>query len=395
MMSSRREIRLNVLKSIGRLTSQRPEAPLRGNARVLLIRPDHIGDVLLTTPALALLRQSMPSAYLAALVGPWSADVIRRGPPINAVSTCEFPGFTRRSSRWVGEPYFELRRARELRRQHFDLAIIARPDHWWGALLAAAAGIPHRVGFNVPECAPFLTETLEAPPEAHVAELSLMLADRVAKMAGATVPITDRRPIFNVMETERLQARDAISRIRFDADGPLIVLHPGAGTELKLWPSEHWASTLDLLRERENARTIIVSASSERSIVDRIQDASRFEHAYLNTDRGLGFLAAVLETADVVLGSDNGPLHLAAAMGAATVRLYGPTDPALFGPWPSDERQVVLRAMTPCSPCGYVTDPPCGATTRPLCLMEQSPQDIVDAASWVLRRSAWPESAVL
>src|SRR5436190_13803110 len=86
MMSSRRETRLNVLKSIGRLTSQRPKAPLRGNARVLLIRPDHIGDVLLSTPAVALLRQAMPSARLAALVGPWSAEVIRRGPPIDAVS---------------------------------------------------------------------------------------------------------------------------------------------------------------------------------------------------------------------------------------------------------------------------------------------------------------------
>jgi ADP-heptose:LPS heptosyltransferase len=214
-------------------------------------------------------------------------------------------------------------------------------------------------------------------------------------MAGATVPNIDRRPVFNVTEVDRLQARDAISKIQFDVDGPLIVLHPGAGTELKLWPSEHWASTLDLLRERENARTIIVSASSERSIVNQIQDAAHFEHAYVNTDCGLGLLAGVLESADLVLGSDSGPLHLAAAMGAATVRLYGPTDPALFGPWPSDDRQVVLRALTPCSPCGYVTGPPCGATTRPLCLMEQSPEDIVDAASWVLRRSAWPESAVL
>ena len=101
----RSSTRLGLLRGLGRLVPGPPATPLSREARILIIRPDHIGDVLLTTPAIALLRLSLPSAHLAALVGPWSAEVIRRGPNIDALSTCEFPGFSRRRPRWIGAAY--------------------------------------------------------------------------------------------------------------------------------------------------------------------------------------------------------------------------------------------------------------------------------------------------
>jgi ADP-heptose:LPS heptosyltransferase len=171
------------------------------------------------------------------------------------------------------------------------------------------------------------------------------------------------------------------------------VLHPGAGTELKLWPPERWARTLDLVGERWDARTVIVSTGAEQAVVAAIQRAAQATHQHLSTEQGLGFLAAILEQADIVLGSDSGPLHLATAMGTATVRLYGPTDPAIFGPWPLADRQVVLRALVPCSPCGHVVSPPCGASTQPLCLLEQSPESVVESVDWLLRKPVSVEAA--
>jgi ADP-heptose:LPS heptosyltransferase len=365
------------------------------DARILVIRPDHIGDVLLTTSAISLLRQAFPEGHLAALVGPWSDEVIRRGPPIDAVSTCDFPGFTRHLSSWIGAPYVQLvGRARALRRQRFDVAVIARPDHWWGALLAAAAGIPRRVGFDVPECAPFLTDALGQPAGAHSAELSLALVRRVCELAGVDVVPDAPRPVFRLSDADRDQARAAIAGRGLDGAGPLVVLHPGAGTELKRWPAERWASTLDLVRERWNARTLIVSSSADADLVRSIQGYATTSHPSLTSDHGLGYLAAILEQADVVIGSDNGPLHLATAVGAATARIYGPTDPALFGPWPLSHDQLVLRPIVPCSPCGHVNDPPCGDRVNPRCLLEQSPDDIADAVGWLIRQSDGAKTAV-
>ncbi|MFN0070069.1 MAG: glycosyltransferase family 9 protein [Chloroflexota bacterium] len=382
--SVRQQLRLGLLRELGRLASPRPVGAVPKDARVLVIRPDHIGDVLLTTPALALLRAALPAAYLAVLVGPWSAEIARRGPPLQALSTCEFPGFTRRNARWIGQPYLELRRAESLRRQRFDVAIVARPDHWWGALLAMLAGIPHRIGFNVPECAPFLTDALELPGGAHTAELSLLLANRLCELAGVESPKSEGRPIFNVADHERREALDAIQACFGAASGPLMVLHPGAGAELKLWPPERWAQVLDQARKRWQARTLIVAPRGEQALADAIVRSSETKVQCIPTDRGLGFLAAVLEHAQVVLGSDSGPLHLATALGVPTVRLFGPTDPAEFGPWPVGDQQVALRALVPCSPCGHVQAPPCGAVIHPRCMMEHSPASVLEAISWIL-----------
>jgi ADP-heptose:LPS heptosyltransferase len=254
-------------------------------------------------------------------------------------------------------------------------------------MLAAFAGIPHRIGFDVPECIPFLTEVLDQPARAHTAELSLLLARRLCELANLDQPAHNPRPTFRVLDAEREQARAAVVSSDLGDDGPLVVLHPGAGTELKLWPAERWASVLDAVRARWNARTLIVSSSNDAPLVASIRGSASGDHPWLTTDQGLGYLAAMFEQADVVIGSDNGPLHLAAAVGSATVRIYGPTDPGLFGPWPLTDDQVVLRPVVPCSPCGYVTHPPCGDRVDPRCLLEQTPDDVRDSVGWLLGQS--------
>jgi heptosyltransferase III len=386
--SARARFRLVSLRTLGASMHPRPLERLRPDPRILVIRPDHIGDVLLTTPALDVLQRAFPRGHIAALVGPWSAEIIRRGPPIHAMRTFSFPGFTRQRSGWLAGAYVKLIcGARDLRRQRFDVAVIARPDHWWGAMLAAMAGIPHRVGFDVPECMPFLTEVLEQPPRAHTAELSLILARRVCELADRDPPPHDSRPMFRVSDAERASARAAISAGDLGTAGPLVVLHPGAGTKLKLWPAERWASALDLIHDRWNARTLVVSSSTDAPLVGSILARARAKHPSLTTDQGLGHLAAILEQADVVIGSDSGPLHLATAVGTDTVRIYGPTDPALFGPWPLSDGQVVLRPVVPCSPCGYVTEPPCGDPVDPRCMLEQTPEDVSISVGWLLGKS--------
>src|SRR6266567_723180 len=154
-----------MLRMTGRLLGPTIAPPLlRPPRRVLLLRPDHIGDVLLTAPAIALLRAALPDARLTYLVGPWSAAAARRGPCVDEVRTLVFPGFTRHRTANFLSPYaLLLREAQRLRHEHFDLAIVLRPDHWWGALLVLAAGIPIRVGGRTPETIPLLTSAYPSP----------------------------------------------------------------------------------------------------------------------------------------------------------------------------------------------------------------------------------------
>ena len=106
---------------------------------ILVIRPDHLGDLLFTTPALRLLRQNYPGARITALVGPWGAPILANNPHVDEIITLPFPGFTRQAKPSPWQPYTLLRHwARRLRGQ-YDLAFVLRFDHWWGALLAQQA----------------------------------------------------------------------------------------------------------------------------------------------------------------------------------------------------------------------------------------------------------------
>ncbi|HEM62355.1 MAG TPA: glycosyltransferase family 9 protein, partial [Chloroflexi bacterium] len=91
----------------------------------MLIRPDHLGDVLFTTPALRGLRAALPDAHLSCMVGPWAAPVLARNPHVNEVLTCPFPGFARRPKRHLLEPYLLLwSEAQKLRSKSFDAALV-------------------------------------------------------------------------------------------------------------------------------------------------------------------------------------------------------------------------------------------------------------------------------
>ena len=174
----RQQARLALLRLYaGVMPAPRAElADLPDDARFLVIRPDHLGDVLFATPALSLLRQARPHAHITAMVGPWAARILHGNPDVDEVLTCPFPGFTRQLKRSAWEPYGLLNDyAKNLSTRKFDGALILRRDHWWGALLAHRAHIPLRYGTAHPTVAPFLTAALPLGPDRSIADVCALL----------------------------------------------------------------------------------------------------------------------------------------------------------------------------------------------------------------------------
>ncbi|HEU5370444.1 MAG TPA: glycosyltransferase family 9 protein, partial [Ktedonobacterales bacterium] len=153
--------------------------------RVLLIRPDHLGDLLFTTPALAELRRTLPEAHITYLIGPWFREIAARNPHVDEIQTCVVPGF-RRERQGALEPYRLLwRLASELRGQRYDLAIVLRPDFWWGVWLCYLAGIPLRLGYAEALQTPFLTWALPVRSGEHAVRQNLRLVQAAALLAKA------------------------------------------------------------------------------------------------------------------------------------------------------------------------------------------------------------------
>ncbi len=254
--SRRQAARLHLLQLWGqRYPKAAPAAP----QRILVIRPDHLGDLLFATPALHLLRASFPDAHIAALVGPWGEAVLTGNPDLDETIPCPFPGFTRQPKGSPLEPYRLLRReAHRLAAMQFDLALVLRFDHWWG-------------GYAIAEVQPFLTQATPYVPGRHEVVQNLALA--LAAGDGERLTVTSKRLSVNG-ERSAISGGDGFDsdwRLRFAvgagdeaaaaallpaADRPVVALHPGSGAAVKRWRSAAWAELAGRLAVEHGAQVI-------------------------------------------------------------------------------------------------------------------------------------------
>lgn len=350
-IEGRHRMRLLFLHLWARLLPPTPPPAAEVPRKLLVIRPDHIGDVLFTTPALHALRRAFPEAHITALVGPWAAPILTRNPDVDAVLTCPFPWFDRRPKPSPWQPYrLLLQEASHLRELGFDVALVLRFDHWWGALLVAQAGIPVRIGYATPETRLFLTDMLPYVPDRHAVEHNLALIQTLAARWGREVAAVERRLRFPLTPEEEAFAEAFLARHGI-AEARLVGLHPGAGDPQKLWPAERWAQVADRLAEVLDAQVLITGSPAERERTEAVARQMRSRPCIAAGETSLGQAAALLRRCRLVVGADTGPMHLAVALGVPTVHLYGPFEPQLFGPWGPPERHRIVRA-----PSGRVTD---------------------------------------
>jgi ADP-heptose:LPS heptosyltransferase len=410
----KRRLRLLFLHLIGLLARPFVRRPSATTSAILYIKPDHLGDLLLATPALAALRQRFPTARITAIVGPWSVFVLRRNPDVDILLTCPFPGFERRpkiedrgwqasilyplssilNRCWlVIRPYLTLLRyAMLLRAGRYDLAIVGRDDHWWGAALALLAGIPRRAGFDVPECRPFLTDALPWNRRDHVTEQGLALVFAAGKetrprMSDLPAALSPGLPVsptarFDPSEDDLAWADGWLAEQGIGAGDRLVVLHPGTGGPAKLWSAERWAAVSDALMGA-GARLTLTGGPGEEPLVAQVAGLMRARPPMLAGQTSVGRLAALLRRAALVLGVDSGPLHLAAAQGVRSIHLYGPGDAGRFGPWGDPTKHIILRAELWCSPCGEFSACPRGLA-RPECMQLIDVAAVVEQAQRLL-----------
>jgi len=346
-------------------------SPVHPPQRVLVIKPDHLGDLLLATPALTALRAALPTAHITALVGPWAASMWAQMREIDTLETLPFPGFNRDAPKplpW--EPYILLcQTARRLRQQAYDAALILRDDHWWGAALALLAGIPQRIGFAHPLCTSLLSVALPYQPRQHVTQQAL---DIVAALTNTLPTATALR--YTPTDAARTWAI-AWTQQHLKPDEHLIIIHPGTGGPTKHWLREHWSRLIQELCQ-PGRRILLTGSPAETAELTAIAASSPAELLMSSNDLTIDRLAALFAHARLVIGVDSGPLHIAVSQGVPTIHLFGPSDPLRFGPWGDPARHRVLSAGLPCSPCGVFATCP-RATNPPECMAAITPEQVL------------------
>lgn len=315
--------------------------------RILLIRPDHLGDVLLTIPAVNALRTARPHAEIHMLVGPWSADVMANQDAVDMVLTLPFPGFNRGGKPGIAVPYrLALRAANQLRHIGYSSAVILRPDHWWGAMVASFAGIPQRIGYELPDVAPFLTHKIPWEHQHAVHQNARLMEQWTGQLNPERL-----RYEFPLHDDDRGYIDGYLSEWGIAPDQRIFCIHPGSGTWAKRWEPQYWADVADTLADQLDAQVVFTGGDHELSLVQTITGHMRHTACLMVGDTEIGQLAALYARARVVLGPDSGPMHLAAAVHTPTVTLFGPADPVEFAPWGERSRHLVLTSEIGCRPC--------------------------------------------
>ena len=352
---------------------------------VLIMQPDHLGDILLSQPAARRLRAAFPERRLIGVVGPWSAEIARLAWPVDEIVTVAFPGFTREPSRSPLDPYRQLfAEAHALAPFGAAAAAVLRPDAWWAAWLARASGVAQVAGADDARVRRFATRLAPLADGEHAVVRACAIADALIGVEHPRPPTPRADPLeLPVSEAASEQARE-LTRVAGVGAG-YVVVHPGAGAEVKHWPSHRWRAVVAALLGQGLA-VIVTGSDAERDLAAALVDGQPGAVSVAGRTP-LPALIELLRGATLVLGPDSGPLHLAVATGTPTVHLFGPSDPCRYGPWGPAYNHIVARAGWSCPRCGDLSSERqagCG------CLLAVGVGDVLRAAWRLLGSHAAP-----
>jgi len=325
-------------------------APTPRFDRLLIVRLSSMGDIIHTLPAVAALRQAYPHATLGWLVEERWAELLctlrnprsgRRSPQrplvdrVHTVNTAEW-----RHTPFSFNTWLQMAAGMsELRGIQYDAAIDFQ-GAVRSALLARWSGAPMIYGSAQPrENAASMFYTREVFIETnstHVVEQALALARAVAPSAGLSTSAAETQAEFPVDQDAERKIANLTADVRDFA-----ILNPGAGWGAKRWPAERYGQVAKELA-KDSLRSLVNYGPGEEDLAVAVETAS--EGTARKISCSVSELIALTRRARLFIGGDTGPLHMAAALKAPVVAIFGPTNPARNGPYGT--KSIVLRSSS-------------------------------------------------
>lgn len=342
--------------------------------RILCVRLDYLGDVLMTTPAIRALKQSRPDRHITLLTSAAGAAVSRYVPEIDDTIRYAAPWLKNSDEH---DRQIDLAMVERLADCRFDAAIVFTvysQNPLPSAMLCYLAGIPLRLAHARENPYRLLTHWVPDPePQEQVRHEVRRQLDLVASVGART---DNQRLSFRVPSSDTARMMAQLKAMDIDPLRPWVVLHPGATAPSRRYPPQHWAAVAQQLAERLECPLIFTGNEDEVPLVEQIRREVPGAHS-LAGRLGLGQLAALIALAPVLVSSNTGPVHIAAGVGTPVVDLYALTNPQ-HTPW-----QVPNRVLFHDVPCRFCYKSVCPEGHQ-RCLTEVTPERVVDAVMELL-----------
>lgn len=304
---------------------------------ILVIKLRYLGDVLLATPTLHALKAAYPMARVTALVNRGTEEMLIGNPDVDQI-LCLDRGTIVEQCRFVSD----------VRHRRFDM-VVDLTDGDRAALLTRISGAPIRIGFNAEQrwTGRCYTTVVHGEAGAHRIERDL------AALTPLKISATDRIPRLWLTNEDEARADALLAKVAVRSDQPLVVIQPGARYWFKAWPTERFAELADRLTERFGCQVVVSGSHQEAELTKLVIKQAK---SPLLTIAGLSpirTLAALLKRAALFVGNDSGAMHIATAVGTPVVALFGPSNPAEWGPR-GGPAEVIYKGLD-CRVCFHPT----------------------------------------
>jgi lipopolysaccharide heptosyltransferase II len=320
--------------------------------RVVFIKPCCMGDLLMATPAIAAMRRALPDAHISLSVGEWSRPAVANNPRLSAIIDADTPGGGSALAS-------SMRLARYIRQGSYGTALVLDRSPILNAV-PYMANVPVRAGLDSEGRGVALTHPVPCPPGKVRHEVEWYLD--VVRALGIPAPSAEAYLEFYPTEADKQRAGQALSEaIEDESDSGLVALHlggganPGMALPSKRWQPQLWARVADWVAESYQATIVLLGGPGEQ---DR-EAAEAFKAALFPATQPYvadlvgklqwGEMGALLQRCDLFLGHDTGAMHLATAVRTPVVAVFGPSDPARYGPWDPSGRSIAVAPAKPAS----------------------------------------------
>jgi ADP-heptose:LPS heptosyltransferase len=319
--------------------------------RILILNGAHIGDMVVSTSILPVLRSAFPSAEIGFLVGGWASMVIKNHPDIQYIHRVDHWWHNRSTaSRW--KKYIQYRKTyktalAEVRARNYDLALCIYPYLLPDFMdLAWKAKIPVRVGFKVSVYSPLATTTVEVPRSPFLHQAAIQAAILTPLKLAAT-HLEKREPVLPGSTPEAVSEVCKLLNVEDLANVRYRIIHVGTGARNREMSLEFWKELASTLCRQH---IILFTGQGEREARLISEIMSGLENCFdaCNKLSWAGFVAAVRH-ADVLYGLESMAGHVAGAVGTRSIVVY--SGMAGVARWRPEGPTIVMTNHLECAPC--------------------------------------------
>lgn len=332
--------------------------------KILVVRLRSIGDTVLSTPCLIALRKFLPDARIDILLEDWVAPVLDGFDAVDNVLTVSKDAKDR------------IKLAQKLRRKKYDVAFNLHGGTT-ATFLVRASGAKHRVGYKNYQYSFFYNHLLSSATDFWKKEQTHSAEQQLALLGFVGIPVAEKP------KTKLAVTQAAVTSIKSkipDLKSKIALIHPVAAFATKQWATKNFARIAEFLSEK-GFQIIAVATKKESRVLENLERSSKIPILTFD-DLTLPEITALASDTDIFVGNDSGIAHMATAVNAPSVVIFGSSNRNHWRPWTATRHEVVYHEL-PCQPCaGYV----CEEFDEPKCILSISASKVKEAIERVLEK---------